>query len=211
MQHFTLEEINSWERFYRGNFINCLSGFKSASLLSTINKNGISNLAIFSNIVHLGAAPAMIGIVHRPLDAGHHTITNIQNNKIFTVNLITESMMQAAHQTSAKYADDVSEFTEVNLEPEWIAEINVPFVKESQVKYTCEFIRTIPIEENNTFFTIAKIIHVILNPTIIKEDGFLALEKVDTITSLGIDAYYTAQIKNRFSYAKNNKNSESIL
>jgi hypothetical protein len=44
MKHINLSEIQSWERFYRGNFINSLSGFKSASLIGTINKNEQTNL-----------------------------------------------------------------------------------------------------------------------------------------------------------------------
>ncbi|NCU05821.1 MAG: flavin oxidoreductase, partial [Chitinophagaceae bacterium] len=55
MAFYSLSTIQRWERFYRGNFINSLSGFKSASLIATVNKEGSSNLAIFSNIVHLGA------------------------------------------------------------------------------------------------------------------------------------------------------------
>ena len=53
--------IESWERFYRANFINCLSGFKPVSLLGTINQQGQTNLGVFSNIIHIGADPALVG------------------------------------------------------------------------------------------------------------------------------------------------------
>ncbi len=57
-KHFSLSELQTWDRFTRANFINSLSGFKSLSLIGTVNGNGVSNLAVFSNIVHLGADPA---------------------------------------------------------------------------------------------------------------------------------------------------------
>ena len=43
MQQFTPAEWQSWERFYRANFINSLTGFKSASLIGTINAQGVPN------------------------------------------------------------------------------------------------------------------------------------------------------------------------
>ena len=81
MAFYSLSDIQSWERFYRGNFINSLSGFKSASLIATVNKAGNSNLGIFSNIVHIGADPALIGFVNRPKEAARHTLRDIVRNR----------------------------------------------------------------------------------------------------------------------------------
>ena len=128
MQHFNEATIKSWERFYKANFINCLSGFKSASLIGTINKEGTTNLAIFSNIIHLGAEPALIAFQNRPLDAAQQTIKNIQAVGVYTINHIHPSFIYKAHQTSAKYAIDKSEFNEVQLTEEWKLTINAPFV-----------------------------------------------------------------------------------
>mgnify|MGYP000101847624 CR=1 FL=1 len=60
MQYFSINEIKEWDRFYRANFINSLQGFKPACLLGTVNERGQPNLAIFSNIVHIGADPALM-------------------------------------------------------------------------------------------------------------------------------------------------------
>ena len=105
MAFYGLSDIQGWERFYRGNFINSLSGFKSASLIATVNNNGTSNLAVFSNIVHIGADPAMIGFVNRPREAAPHTLGNIEATGAYTINLIPANLIEQAHQTSAKYAD----------------------------------------------------------------------------------------------------------
>ena len=118
MAFFSLADIQSWERFYRGNFINSLSGFKSASLIATVNNEGMSNLAIFSNIVHIGADPALIGFVNRPREAAPHTISNIEATGAYTINLIPANLIEQAHQTSAKYPDEESEFAAVGLTAE---------------------------------------------------------------------------------------------
>jgi flavin reductase (DIM6/NTAB) family NADH-FMN oxidoreductase RutF len=84
-----MKEIGEWDRFYRANFINSLSGFKPVSLVSTINAAGISNLAIFSNIVHIGADPALVGFINRPREAAPHTIENIEQTGYYTINHIS--------------------------------------------------------------------------------------------------------------------------
>ncbi|MBC7867587.1 MAG: flavin oxidoreductase, partial [Gloeobacteraceae cyanobacterium ES-bin-316] len=84
MKHFSINEIKGWERFYRSNFINCLTGFKSATLIGTVSNDCKTNLAIFSNIVHIGADPALIGFINRPIKAAPHTLANIEATQEYT-------------------------------------------------------------------------------------------------------------------------------
>ncbi|MBP6687202.1 MAG: flavin reductase [Lacibacter sp.] len=203
MAFYNLSTIQSWERFYRGNFINSLSGFKSASLIATVNKEGASNLAIFSNIVHIGADPALIGFVNRPKDAAPHTISNIEATGAYTINLIPANLIEHAHQTSAKYSE--SEFNAVGLTEEFTEYSTVPFVLQCPVKYAMELKEIIPIKFNNTFFVIGAVTAVFADEQILAADGFLDLEKANIITSLGIDGYHATEKLARFSYAKPGK------
>jgi flavin reductase (DIM6/NTAB) family NADH-FMN oxidoreductase RutF len=204
MQHFSLETINEWDRFYRGNFINSLSGFKSASLIGTINNEGLPNLAIFSNIVHIGANPALIGFVNRPIEAAPHTINNIEQTGFYTINHIQTNMIAAAHQTSAKYPLEESEFSATGLTPIYKNGCIAPFVKESNIQYSMELVQIIPITINNTFFVIGAVQDVYVNEDFVLPDGFIAVEKAGSITSLGVDGYYNASPIARFDYAKPN-------
>ena len=63
MAAYGISEIESWERFYRANFINSLTGFKSVNLIGTVNTTGQANLGIFSSIVHIGSNPPLLGYV----------------------------------------------------------------------------------------------------------------------------------------------------
>ncbi|MCG9899231.1 MAG: flavin reductase [Sediminibacterium sp.] len=202
MQHFSIGTIAAWDRFYRGNFMNSLSGFKSASLIGTIDQDKHLNLAIFSNIVHLGADPALIGFINRPLAAAPHTIENIHSTGEYTINLITANMVRAAHQTSAKYEKSVSEFDAVGLTPVFEEGIIAPFVAESPVKYALKYEQTIPIERNGTFLVIGSVQHVYVDEQLIETDGFLSLADADIITSLGLDGYYKTSFLERLPYAK---------
>jgi flavin reductase (DIM6/NTAB) family NADH-FMN oxidoreductase RutF len=202
MQIISSTTIQAWERFYRANFINSLTGFKSASLIGTINNKGQTNLGIFSSIVHIGSDPAFVGYINRPIKAAPHTLANIQSTGVYTINHIHPSILEQAHQTSAKYPAEVSEFDEVGLTPEFSENMAAPFVKESKVKYGLTLEEVVPIKPNDTFLVIGKIQQVKLEEPILSPDGFLELDKASSLCSNGIDGYYTTQLTDRFEYAK---------
>jgi flavin reductase (DIM6/NTAB) family NADH-FMN oxidoreductase RutF len=203
MQQFTPAEWQSWERFYRANFINSLTGFKSASLIGTINAQGVPNLGMFSSIVHIGSDPALIGYINRPIAAAPHTLANIKTNGFYTVNHIQASFLGQAHQTSAKYPDEVNEFTEVGLTEEYLDGVKVPFVKESPIKYLLSLKEIIPITLNATFLVIGQLEQVLIVPSLQPtSDGFLHLDQAGSISSNGLDAYYKTELIDRYDYAK---------
>jgi flavin reductase (DIM6/NTAB) family NADH-FMN oxidoreductase RutF len=202
MASYSTTTIDSWERFYRANFINSLTGFKSVNLIGTVNEQGQTNLGIFSSIVHIGSNPALIGFINRPLKAAPHTFANINATGIYTINHIHPSFLQQAHQTSAKYQDGVSEFDEVGLTPEYLENITAPFVKESVIKYALSLQQIIPITLNDTFLVIGKVVSIHIETDIVSSDGFIQLDKSNTVCSNGIDGYYKTEFINRFEYAK---------
>ena len=211
MQQFTPTEWQSWERFYRANFINSLTGFKSASLIGTINAQGVPNLGMFSSMVHIGSDPALIGYINRPLAAAPHTLANIKSNGFYTVNHIHPSFVDKAHQTSAKYPDEVNEFVEVGLTEEYLEGINVPFVKESAIKYLLSLKEVVPITLNDTFLVIGQLEQVLIDPSLQPTaDGFLELDQVGSICSNGLDAYYKTTLIDRYAYAKPGKAAEKL-
>lgn len=210
MQHISINTIKTWERFYRANFINCLTGFKAVSLIASINKDGQPNLGVFSSVVHLGSDPALVGFINRPLAAAPHTITNVKASNVYTINHIHPSIAAKAHQSSAKYPLEVNEFTAVGLTEHYLPNITAPFVAESHVKYALQLVEIVPITHNNTFLVIGQITDVLIDNTIIKPDGFIALEEAESLASLGVDAYYTNQRLARFGYAKPEKAVEEI-
>jgi flavin reductase (DIM6/NTAB) family NADH-FMN oxidoreductase RutF len=211
MQQFTPAEWQSWEKFYRANFINSLTGFKSASLIGTVNAQGVPNLGIFSSIVHIGSDPALIGFINRPIAAAPHTLANIKANGFYTVNHIHASFLGQAHQTSAKYPDEVNEFTEVGLTEEYLEGVKVPFVKESPIKYLLSLKEIVPIALNATFLVIGQLEKVLMDPALQPtSDGFLHLDQAGSICSNGLDAYYNTSLIDRYAYAKAGKLAEKL-
>ncbi len=210
MQIFTTEQISSWERFYRANFINSLTGFKPVSLVGTVNTNGQPNLAVFSSIVHIGSNPPLVGYINRPLKAAPHTIANISATGEYTINHIRQEYIQQAHQTSAKYPEHVNEFDVVGLNTEFTEYSKAPFVKESVVKYALTLEEIMPIKLNDTFLVIGKIKAIYLDDAFLTADGFLHLDKAGSVCSNGTDGYYQTSLINRYAYAKPDKDAAII-
>ena len=211
MTIYNTTHIESWERFYRANFINSLTGFKSVNLIGTINTDGQINLGIFSSIVHIGSNPALIGYINRPIKAAPHTLANIKATEIYTINHIHPTFLQKAHQTSAKYEDGVSEFEEVGLTPEFQENIKAPFVKESNIKYALSLQEIIPIQLNETFLVIGKVISIQIEQDIVSKDGFFFFFKANTLCSNGIYGYYSTELLDRYQYAKPGTLSQKII
>lgn len=209
-KHFTTELLETLEKQYRTHFINSLGGFKSVSLLGTINNVKETNLAIFSSIFHIGAHPPLIALIFRPSPPERNTLSNILETGYYTINHINESIYKQAHQTSARYDESISEFDITGLQPEFKNGFLAPFVKESRIQFAVEFKEKIDIALNDTSMVIGEIKEVYVPENCISEDGFLDLEKANTITCSGLDSYHKTVRLDRLSYAKPNKEITSL-
>jgi flavin reductase (DIM6/NTAB) family NADH-FMN oxidoreductase RutF len=199
---FSENDILQMDTRSRAALINSLSGFKSASLIGTADTHGNTNLAIFSSVVHIGSNPALIGFINRPREAAPHTLSNIEETGIYTINHIQMNFVEKAHQTSAKYPEGVSEFEKVELSPEKREDCIAPFVKESPVKFSMVLKEIIPIRFNNTYFVIGAIRDIYLDASIVEEDGCLNFYESEIITSIGINRYASVDEGIKLAYAK---------
>lgn len=186
----------------RVRFINSLSGFKSVNLIGTQNLEGKTNLSIISSAFHLGASPALMGFVIRPDSVPRDTLNNLRETKLCTMNHVNEEILERAHQTSARYPEDISEFEACQLTTQYIDEIQAPFVEESKIKFSLELVREQLIPENGTHLIITKIKSVHLLDGCFHEDGRVDIAKAGSISVAGLDTYYTSKEIGRLSYAK---------
>lgn len=198
----TNENVLTFEKQYRTNFINSLSGFKSANLIGTISQEGKTNLAIFSSVIHVGANPPLMGFLMRPISVERHTYTNIKETGYYTINHIHKDIFRQAHQTSASYNKDISEFDASGLTAEFSEIIKAPYVKESEIKIGLKFVEEQEIKFNGTIFIVGEIIEVILLDDVVSKDGYVDIESAGTIAISGLDSYHETRRIARLAYAK---------
>lgn len=202
MANFSYEDIDKMHHLYRINLINSCSGYKSANLIGTKCKNGISNVAVFSSVTHLGSNPALLGFFLRPTTVVRNTYDNIKETGVYTINHIHHSILEDAHHTSAKYHKSISEFDTTKLEEEYIESFHAPFVKGSPVKLAMRFVEEYDIKSNNTILLVGKIEQLYVPDELIQKDGFIDLSKGEVATINGLDAYAVPSTHHRLEYQR---------
>mgnify|MGYP000259130838 CR=1 FL=1 len=208
MKHFDKATILEAESFFRRDLINCLSGYKSLNLIGTKSKLGQTNLSPFSQVFHIGATPPMAGILFRPHTVERHTLENILETGVLTLNHVTAEFFREAHQTAARY--EGSEFQAVGLEEDYLEDFPAPFVKLSPVKVACRLVEHQTLQVNRTVLVIGEIEHIWVDEKGLRADGSLDLNVLGTVTVSGLDEYHIGQKLARLSYPKPGKDLQEI-
>lgn len=199
---YVRRDLDAMDPRYRVNFINSLSGFKSANLIGTACERGSTNVSVVSSAFHIGANPPLMGFIFRPDVAERHTLDNIRTTKQFTVNHIGADFVGAAHQTSARYPRAVSEFDVTGLTASFVGDFKAPRVGESRLCLGMELRQEIPLEINGTHMILAEIVWVEVDGSAIQEDGFVDLVSLNSVTVSGLDSYHRVEPGQRYPYAK---------
>ncbi|WP_111684066.1 flavin reductase family protein [Winogradskyella tangerina] len=202
MAQFTLDDIKKMHHLYRINLINSCSGYKSANLIGTKDEAGVSNVAVFSSVTHLGSNPGLLGFFLRPTTVIRNTYDNIKKTGKYTLNHIHQDILEDAHHTSAKYDPSISEFDVTQLEEEYKDGFVAPFVKGCPIQMAMEYVEEYPIKANNTILLIGRITNLYVPDELLEKDGFINLSKGKVATINGLDGYAVPELKIRLEYQR---------
>jgi flavin reductase (DIM6/NTAB) family NADH-FMN oxidoreductase RutF len=205
------QEIQGLDKEFRRAFINSLAGFRQAVLVGTQSAAGKTNLAIFNSLIHLGANPALFGLINRPDSVQRDTLQNIESQGVYTLNYVAGADYQKAHQTSARYPQGVSEFEQVGFEEQYRPSLEAPFephtfpapfVAGAMVQIGMKFEERVDLKINGTVLLIGSIQSVYIDDALVAADGFVNLSEAGVLVSQGLDAYFTTSPLGRLPYAK---------
>ena len=200
-------DFDKLDHVHRINLINSCSGYKSANLIGTKSNIGVSNVAIFSSVTHLGSNPPLLGVVFRPVtDVPRNTYENIKETGQFTINHIHTPIIKEAHHTSAKYSKEISEFKITTLEEEFKHDWYAPFVKEAPIQIALTYCEEYLIKSNNCIQLIGEIKDLFVREDLLEEDGFINLEKGNIVAINGLDGYTLPKLKTRLKFQRPKKN-----
>lgn len=196
------EEIKELNNRYRALFITALSGYKSANLIGTCDHEKNTNLAIFSSVFHIGSHPPLLGMITRPHSVSRHTLENILQTQYYTINHVNKSIYRQAHQTSARYDKETSEFQTVGLTEQWHKDFMAPFVKESRIQLGMELQERHSLAINNTELIIGEITYINIKDDIVNDDGYVAIDHAESVAVSSLDTYHCTQLLSHLSYAR---------
>lgn len=120
------------------------------ALVSTVDRNGVSNVAPFSFFAGVGSAPPTL--LFCPVlrstegeDPTHRkdTLRNVEETGQFVVNIISEAIAEAANVTAAEVPPDVDEFLLAGLTPLPSEVVRPARVAESPAQMECKLLQVI--------------------------------------------------------------------
>ena len=202
MISFDKIEIENLHYLNRINLINSASGYKSANLIGTKSKEGVSNLAIFSSVTHYGSHPPIYGFVVRPTTVPRDTYKNIKETDFFTINPVFEDKIADAHHTSAKYPENISEFNKTSFEEIYKDNWYAPFIKNAPIQLAMRFLEEHHIQANGTILILAAVEKIFVDKELLSDDYFIDLSKGKIATINGLDGYAVPQEIKRFPYQR---------
>ena len=199
--HFSKQDILNTPRIIRLNLINSITGIKPGNLIGTISKDGHSNLAIFSSVIHLGSNPALIGFITRPdKKVRRDTLNNILETNYFTINHIHQDFIEQSHKTSGKFNKDESEFNMCNLTEDYLFDFLAPFVKESKIKMGLKLQSIIDIPDNQTKLITGSIEHIYIEDIALEDNGDINLQIINDVGIGGLNNYYKLEKVAHYPY-----------
>jgi flavin reductase (DIM6/NTAB) family NADH-FMN oxidoreductase RutF len=127
---------------------------RPVALVSTVNRDGLANLAPFSFFTGVGSNPPavlfcpVIRKASAPNDAPSlemrkDTLRNIEETGEFVVNVVSKSIAASANATAAEVPPDVDEFVLSGLTPMASEVVRPPRVAESPAQMECRLLQVI--------------------------------------------------------------------
>jgi flavin reductase (DIM6/NTAB) family NADH-FMN oxidoreductase RutF len=158
--------------------------------ISTLNRDGVVNLAPYSFFNAVSGRPPMVmfSSIGRK-----HTQINAEASGEFVVNLATYDMRFEVNLTSAALPEDVSEAKIAGLELAPSQLVKPPRVARAPAALECRTVQTVPLrsadgEELNGSIIIGQVVTIYIDDTVI-ENGMVDLLKIRPLSRLGYLEY----------------------
>ena len=161
--------------------------------ISTIDKNGINNLAPFSYFNAVGEDPphVMFSTV-RSNDSNKDTLNNVLANGQYVVNMVTEDLVEQMNNTSQAVAADVDEFQMAELTPIDSIKIKPKRVKESKITFECEMVHHYFLENHKNggaCIVIGKIVMMHFDDSVLLDNYKINLKNYKPVSRLAGSNY----------------------
>ncbi|GAA4072540.1 flavin reductase family protein [Flavobacterium cheonanense] len=161
--------------------------------ISTIDEEGINNLAPFSYFNILGDDPPHVMFsTRRDNNSNKDTLNNVLANKQFVVNMVTENVVEAMNTTAASVASDIDEFQLAKVTPISSLLVKPMRVKESPIHFECEMVHHYFLEDHNqggACVVIGRIVMMHFDDKVLLDDYKINMENYKPVSRLAGSNY----------------------
>lgn len=161
--------------------------------ISTVDANGINNLAPFSYFNAVGEDPPHVMFsTTRGNNTNKDTLNNVLENGQFVVNMVTEELAEKMNTTAQTLPSDVDEFQFAGLTPIPSKLIKPMRVKESLVTFECEMVHHYFLENHKnggSCIVIGRIVMMHFDDSVLLDNYKINLENYKPIARLAGSNY----------------------
>ena len=204
-REWSRSDLLGLDRRYRRDLINRIGGSRTAWLLTTRSSDGIANIGLFSQVVHVGANPPLIGVLFRPKSSRHQSLDNIEDIGHYCIHAVHFEEWQKAHSTSFAFGADQSEFDECEWVEETIHGSDLPLIEDSLARITLQAEEIIPIRSNQCRMLIGRVQSIQIREDQLDSDQLPRPE--DWLNVCGLDLYMNNQVLSRADEERRNASS----
>ncbi|EME42934.1 hypothetical protein DOTSEDRAFT_88948 [Dothistroma septosporum NZE10] len=171
--------------------------------ISTKSKNGIDNLAPYSQFNNLTFDPPYVMFSsNQDLHQNRKdTVNNVEATHEFCWNMATYDLRDAVNATAEWFTGDIDEFQRAGLEKQPAQKVNVNMVKASPIKFECEYYTTLRLPGNPPMGTcdviIGRVVGVHIDERVLT-DGMIDLGKAMPIARCGYHQYTVVRAESLF-------------
>ena len=151
--------------------------------ISTLDADGVGNLAPHSFFTVVSAHPAMVSFT----SVGRKdTVRNVVATGHFVVNLVTEDLAELANASSAPFAPEVDEAQALGVRLEPSAVVPVPRVADSPASIECTLHSTLAL--GDAHLVVGEVRAITVDDSTLV-DGFPTIEALRPVSRLGRDEW----------------------
>lgn len=182
-------------------------GPRPIAFASTIDSNGVPNLAPFSFFNVFSANPPIM--IFSPARNGRtnttkDTYNNVKNIAEVVINVVNFDIVQQMSLASSPYEPGVDEFVKAGF-TKLASETIQPFrVAESPVQFECKVNEVIELGENGGAgnLVICEVLRIHIDERVLNEEGKIDQQKIDLVARMGGNWYCRANGDSLFEISK---------
>ncbi len=184
--HLTTEQL---PKNLRGTIWACLIAPRPIALISTLDTQGVPNIAPYNSYSGLANNPPLLGVsFSRRGDEEKTTLANIKETGVFVINLVPRFLADVMN-TSAEGTDKEDDFKRLGLTRAEAGTISCPRIGESPAALECRLLNTVPLPPSRCEMVVAQIVGVTIRDEFYTpENGFDPLA-ADLLASVGAEEY----------------------
>jgi flavin reductase (DIM6/NTAB) family NADH-FMN oxidoreductase RutF len=159
---------------------------------STVNRDGVANLAPFSFFTVVCVVPPMISltVARHPDGSEKHTLKNARATGEFCFNVVTRHVWTQMVDSANGFPEGDSEFEETGLTPIPSVKIKPPRVKEVPIHFECRLHQVIELGPNRHPLMIGEVVYMHVDPACMT-GKYIDMRKLDPIGRLNGFFYTT--------------------